>query len=46
MNIPFGFLTGFQDSAIPQEFRGRPVVAKPFTAAQLGALLSSLVGSA
>ena len=36
MNIPFGFLTGFQDNAIPQEFRDRPVVAKPFTAAQLG----------
>ena len=44
MNIPFGFLTGFQDNAIPQEFRDRPVVAKPFTAAQLGALLSGLVG--
>lgn len=46
MNIPFGFLTGFQDNAIPQEFRGRPVVVKPFTAAQLEALLSSLVGPA
>ena len=43
-NIPFGFLTGFQDNAIPQEFRGRPLVVKPFTAAQLGALLSGLVG--
>lgn len=46
MNIPFGFLTGFQDHAIPQEFRDRPVVVKPFTAAQLGALLSGLVGPA
>ena len=46
MNIPFGFLTGFQDNAIPQEFRDRPVVVKPFTAAQLGALLSGLVGPA
>ena len=46
MNVPFGFLTGFQDNAIPQEFRDRPVVAKPFTAAQLGELLSSLVGPA
>lgn len=45
VNIPFGFLTGFQDNAIPQEFRDRPVVIKPFTAAQLGALLSNLVGS-
>jgi DNA-binding response OmpR family regulator len=43
-NIPFGFLTGFQDNAIPQEFRDRPLVVKPFTAAQLGALLSGLVG--
>jgi len=46
MDIPFGFLTGFQDNAIPQEFRDRPMVAKPFTAAQLWALLSGLVGPA
>ncbi len=43
MNVPFGFLTGFQDSAIPPDFRDRPVVAKPFTQAQLGELLSSLI---
>lgn len=43
MNIPFGFLTGLQDNAIPPNFRDRPVVAKPFTQAQLGELLSSLI---
>lgn len=43
MNVPFGFLTGFQDNAIPPNFRDRPVVAKPFTPARLGELLSSLI---
>jgi DNA-binding response OmpR family regulator len=46
MNVPFGFLTGFQDNAIPPEFRDRPVVVKPFTSAQLGELLLSLAGTA
>jgi DNA-binding response OmpR family regulator len=44
MGVPFGFLTGFQDNAIAQEFRDRPVVAKPFTPAQLEALVLNLVG--
>jgi DNA-binding response OmpR family regulator len=45
MNVPFGFLTGFQDNAIPPEFRDRPVVVKPFTSAQLGDLLLNLAGT-
>ena len=43
LNVPFGFLTGFQDDAIPQEFKDRPIVPKPFTPQQLGDLLRSLV---
>jgi len=41
--VPFGFLTGFEDRAIPPEFKDRPIVAKPFTAQQLGGLLVRLV---
>jgi CheY-like chemotaxis protein len=29
--VPFAFLTGYQGDAIPAAFKGRPVVAKPFT---------------
>ncbi len=46
INVPFGFLTGFRDNAIPPELRDRPVVAKPFTPAQLGELVLTLIGAA
>lgn len=46
LNVPFGFLTGFQDSGIPVEFQGRPLVPKPFTHAQLGELLRLLIDPA
>ena len=41
--VPFGFLTGYQGDAIPPEFKGAPIVPKPFTANQLGDLLRTLV---
>ena len=42
-NVPFGFLTGFEDRAIPPEFKDRPIVAKPFTPQQIHGLLVRLV---
>jgi DNA-binding LytR/AlgR family response regulator len=42
--VPFGFLTGYQGDAVPAEFKAVPVVAKPFTPAQLADLLRSLLG--
>lgn len=42
-NVPFGFLTGLGDHAIPPAFKDRPMVAKPFTSQQLAELLAHLV---
>jgi CheY-like chemotaxis protein len=42
--VPFGFLTGYQGDAVPAEFKAVPMVAKPFTPAQLADLLQSLLG--
>jgi len=44
LNVPFGFLTGFQGDAIPDEFKSRPILIKPFTPDQLGKLLRNLIG--
>jgi len=46
LNVPFGFLTGFQGDAIPDEFKSRPILIKPFTPDQLGKLLRNLIGQA
>lgn len=43
LGVPFGFLTGFQGDAIPDEFKARPVAVKPFTPNQLGELLRKLI---
>jgi DNA-binding response OmpR family regulator len=43
MGVPFIFLTGYQEDAIPDEFRGRPIVHKPFTADQLRNAVTALV---
>lgn len=42
-NIPFGFITGFQDSSVPAEMKSRPILTKPFGQEQLRALLLLLV---
>jgi DNA-binding NtrC family response regulator len=44
LNVPFGFLTGFQGDAIPEEFKDCPILIKPFTPDQLGKLLQNLLG--
>ena len=41
-NVPFAFLTGFQDSGVPPELKDRPIVTKPFAQEQLRTLLRLL----
>ncbi len=41
--VPFGFLTGFEDRAIPPEFKDRPSSPSRSRAQQLGGLLVRLV---
>lgn len=43
LGVPFGFLTGFGGEALPAEFRHSPLLAKPFTPDQLGALMRKLI---
>lgn len=43
MGVPYGFLTGYRDDDIPEPFRGRPMLPKPFTAEQLSRLLHQLI---
>jgi two-component SAPR family response regulator len=42
-NVPFIFVTGYGDGAIPPEYAGRPRLAKPFTADQLSRALAKVV---
>jgi hypothetical protein len=35
LGIPFAFVTGYTDDAIPAAHRGRPLIRKPYLAAQL-----------
>lgn len=44
LNVPFGFLTGFQNDALPPAFTDRPVLSKPFLPEQLADLLRGLIG--
>jgi CheY-like chemotaxis protein len=44
LGVPFGFLTGLQNDPLLEEFKERPVLAKPFTSEQLGDLLTILLG--
>ena len=46
LGVPYGFVTGHSDKAIPPEFRDRPVVSKPFTGDQIHNLLHALVAPA
>jgi DNA-binding response OmpR family regulator len=45
LGVPFGFLTGYQGDAIPEEFKDRPIVAKPFNAEQLQQLVRTLISA-
>ena len=40
--IPFCFSTGYGSAVVPDEFRDRPVLQKPYTKAQLAAVLLTL----
>lgn len=44
LGVPYGFLTGYRDDDIPEPFRQKPMVPKPFTAEQLSSLLRKLTG--
>ena len=40
-NIPFAFTSGYEQEALPERFRDRPLLAKPYVAAQLHATLAA-----
>jgi CheY-like chemotaxis protein len=40
--LPFVFATGYGESGVPERFRGRPFLDKPFTIADLSDLLQEV----
>jgi CheY-like chemotaxis protein len=44
-NIPFIFTTGYGRQGMPDPWTRRPIIQKPFTAADLRAMLESALGS-
>ena len=44
--LPFVFVTGYGERSLPERFRDRPALQKPFQAEQLSAALGSLVAAA
>lgn len=42
--IPFAFASGYGAAGVPEAYRNRPVVAKPFHMEELTAALSSALG--
>jgi CheY-like chemotaxis protein len=42
--IPFIFLTGYPQAAVPIEYRGAPLVAKPFEPNDLKEMLARMLG--
>lgn len=42
--LPFVFASGYGHSALPEPFRDRPTLQKPFQGAQLEAVLKGLLG--
>lgn len=43
-NVPFVFASGYGHAALPESFRDRPTLQKPFQGAQLEAVLKRLLG--
>ncbi len=41
-NIPFVFATGYGTEGLPEQLKGTPVLAKPFKAEQLGAMIQAV----
>ncbi len=44
--VPFVFVSGYGESGLPEKYRGRPMLQKPFETEKLKAALSLLVGKA
>ncbi len=44
--LPFVFVTGYGEGSLPERFRGRPALQKPFQAERLKTTLERLVASA
>ena len=44
--IPFAFASGYGRAGLPDEFRTRPIVSKPFQMTELSTVLSSALGQA
>ena len=44
LNMPFVFATGYGESGVPEAFRGRPVLQKPFGMADVEARLREAAG--
>jgi DNA-binding response OmpR family regulator len=42
--IPFVFLTGYPEAAIPVEYRGAPLVTKPFELNEMKEVLAHMLG--
>jgi len=44
--LPFVFVTGYGERSLPERYRDRPALQKPFQAEQLGAALGGLLATA
>ncbi len=44
--LPFVFVTGYGEGSLPDSYRGRPALQKPFQAEQLKATLAELLATA
>jgi len=42
-NVPFVFTTGYDDAGMPEAWRGRPALRKPFTMAEMALALRQTV---
>jgi CheY-like chemotaxis protein len=45
-SVPFIFVTGYGEQGLPERYRGRPALQKPFQADQLKKALASLLAPA
>jgi CheY-like chemotaxis protein len=45
-NLPFVFASGYGQASLPEKFRNRPILQKPFQAQQLEAVLNGLLAVA
>lgn len=44
--LPFVFVTGYGEGSLPENFRGRPALQKPFQASKLESALATLLAPA